>query len=496
MMIHKRWRATGSPTTIGGSGRASRRTSTRCVSFGIAAAILAAGLTHSNGFAAQEGPAPASEEELQVLRHETEALREELEVLRKLLRRFSEQLPPVRQPEEDLLALEQQIRDLQTEVDALKSRLPGEAPAGPQERPAQEAPPPPGPASPSGATEGTGQLPAQGVTSPRTLNPAVGAIGNFVGAGGSSQGGSEAVAPSPSFTLQESEVSFQAAVDPFARADFFMAIGEQDIEVEEGYVTFLAVPGGLSVKAGRMRARFGRLNEFHNHTLPWVDRPLVMFNLLGGSTQDPDTGIKDSGVSVSWLAPTETIFVEATGEVFRGDSGTLFQPTRRRDVSVAGHVRTYGDLSSAANLEAGVSYARGHNDLGSDFVTQLYGLDLTFRWKPPQQATYRSLAARSELIWSRREETAGTQGAAGGFVSADYRLNRRWFVGVRYDWSDRARQAAIRDRGASAVLTFWPSEFSQLRAQYRRTDYGDEDVANELLMQVLFTIGAHGAHPF
>jgi hypothetical protein len=34
------------------------------------------------------------------------------------------------------------------------------------------------------------------------------------------------------------------------------------------------------LKAGKMRATFGRLNAFHNHTLPWVDRPLVMYNLL------------------------------------------------------------------------------------------------------------------------------------------------------------------------------------------------------------------------
>ena len=47
------------------------------------------------------------------------------------------------------------------------------------------------------------------------------------------------------------------------------------------------------------------------------------------------------------------------------------------------------------------------------------------------------------------------------------------------------------------MLTYWPSEFSQVRGQYRRTRYGDQNpVANELLFQVLFTIGAHGAHPF
>ena len=73
----------------------------------------------------------------------------------------------------------------------------------------------------------------------------------------------------------------------------------------------------------------------------------------------------------------------------------------------------------------------------------------------------------------------------------------RWYVGGRYDWADRASDAAVQDRGESAVLTFWPSEFSQIRGQYRRTRYGDGPrIANELLLQALFTIGAHGAHPF
>ena len=99
--------------------------------------------------------------------------------------------------------------------------------------------------------------------------------------------------------------------------------------------------------------------------------------------------------------------------------------------------------------------------------------------------------------WSRREEPGTTVLAFGTFASADYRFARRWIVGGRVDWAERAQQAQIRDRGVSAILTFWPSEFGQVRGQYRRTLYGDKaEAANELFMQVLFTIGAHGAHTF
>jgi len=413
------------------------------------------------------GPAAASAQtaDVQTLRQEIDQLRKELDAIQ---RQYGERLA------------------------ALEARLGGQ-PAGP---------PVTQPEAPQPATAATplqGNLPVYGAVSAgsKIFNPDIGMIGNFVSATGESRGGSDAIAPIPFATLQESEASFQAIVDPYARADFFLAIGEEGIEVEEGYVTFPTLPGGLLVKAGKFRASLGRLNAFHNHTLPWVDRPLAMYNLLGGSPLDPDTGIKDAGVSASRLIPAGNLFLEATGEVFRGDSGTVFKSSRRSDVSTVGRLRAYTDITEATNIEVGGSYARGHNELGSDFLTQLYSTDVTLRWRPLSRAIYRSAVARNELFWSRRDEPGAPQQAFGGYASLDYQLARSWFAGGRYDWSERATAAAIADRGSSAVLTFWPSEFSQIRGQYRRTRYGDDGrVANELLVQALFTIGAHGAHPF
>lgn len=406
------------------------------------------------------------------------------------------QTRPQSELERRVQALEEQVKALQAELAALKAAASAQPPPA---APAQPAAPSPLAAAPTGSdVAAPAPLPIYGgQTVGRLLNPDIGIIGNLLGTSGESRGGSDAVAPSPFLTLQESEASFQAIVDPYARADFFLAIGGDGIEVEEGYVTFPTLPGGLLAKVGKMRANFGRLNAFHNHTLPWTDRPLVMYNLLGGATDDPDTGIKDAGVSVSRLIPAGNLFLEATAELFRGDSGTLFQSSRRQDFSFVGRVRGYRDITESSNLEVGGSYARGHNDLGSDFVTQLCGTDVTFRWKPLQRGIYRSFVARSELIWSRREEPSITHAAFGLYASADYQFRRRWFAGGRLDWAERARDASVRDRGLSAVLTYWPSEFSQVRGQYRRTRYGDGNrVANELIFQVLFTIGAHGAHAF
>lgn len=394
--------------------------------------------------------------------------------------------------QERLKALEERIRALEAEIRALKaSQAAGTAPA-----PTTAAPAPPAVAQTPAGAPGvpSGQLPVYGGASAlaKVFNPDMGVIGNFIGATGRNR-----INPFRALSLQESEVSLQAIVDPYARADFFLAIGEQGIEVEEGYLTFTALPRGFVAKVGKMRASFGRVNLFHNHTLPWVDRPLATFNLLGGSLEEADVGIKDAGMSVSRILPAPGgIFLEATGEVYRGDSGLLFQASRHSDVSFVGRLRGYGDFTESTNLELGSSFARGHNDLGSSFITQLYGLDATLRWKPLRRAIYHSFAARTELFWSRREEPTSTQRAFGLFGSAEYRLGRRWFVAGRYDWSQRARDVAQHDSGASLVLTYWPSEFNQIRGQLRRTRYAEGQTANELLFQFLFTLGAHGAHVF
>lgn len=138
----------------------------------------------------------------------------------------------------------------------------------------------------------------------------------------------------------------------------------------------------------------------------------------------------------------------------------------------------------------------GHNDLGSNFIIQLYALDAILRWEPVRGPRLHSFAARGELVWSRREEQSSTQRAFGYFASAEYQLGRLWFTGGRYDWSELAKNALQHDSGGSLVLTYWPSEFSQLRGQLRRTRCAEGQTTNELLLQVLFTLGAHGAHPF
>jgi hypothetical protein len=56
--------------------------------------------------------------------------------------------------------------------------------------------------------------------------------------------------------------------------------------------------------------------------------------------------------------------------------------------------------------------------------------------------------------------------------------------------------ANLHDSGRSLVITYFPSEFSEVRGQLRRTNYAEGEDATEFLFQFQFAIGAHGAHPF
>ena len=341
------------------------------------------------------------------------------------------------------------------------------------------------PAGAAGAGGPSGPLPVYGTPTSKAFNPDIAVIGNFVGTAGDND-----FEPRPSLALEEAEASFQAVVDPYARADFFLAFGPEGVEIEEGLLTFPALPGGLLAKVGRLKASFGKVNTFHAHNMPWPDRPLVNVSLLG------EEGLADSGLSLSRLLPVPGLFLEATGEVFRGESEGLFAAPRRRDLTWLGRLRAYRDLTESSNLELGGSFVRGHNGIALDTTSRVAGLDATFRWRPLRRAIYRRFLARTELMWSRRGLEDAAADAFGFYVSGEYQLARRWFLGARFDQSERPEDPSLRDRGGSLLLTWWPSEFSQVRAQVRRTRYGEGVTANEALFQFLFSIGAHGAHTF
>jgi hypothetical protein len=160
-------------------------------------------------------PLPAAAQET------PQALRQEIDQLRR-----------------DFEALKQQYGDrltaLESKLAAAEGTPPVPPPAAPETPAAAAAPAAPATAQVPPGAEGaggpSGSLPVYGAGSAgsKIFNPDIAVIGDFLGAAGRNR-----VNPSPSLEMHESEASFQAVVDPYARADFFVAFGEEGVELEE-----------------------------------------------------------------------------------------------------------------------------------------------------------------------------------------------------------------------------------------------------------------------
>ncbi len=204
------------------------------------------------------------------------------------------------------------------------------------------------------------------------------------------------------FTVQNLETVFDGKVDPYFRGQANVVLqidshGETTIEAEEAYLETLSLPWNLQVKAGQFFTEFGRLNPTHPHTWDFVDQPLVNGRFLG------EDGLRSAGARLSWLVPTpfysELFFTLANsqGETafsFRNDhEGEPFlgRPAIERGVKTLGDmlfVPRYAasfDLTDAQTVVAGASAAFGPNSSGSDTDTQIYGVDLFWKWKSPRQ---------------------------------------------------------------------------------------------------------------
>lgn len=334
------------------------------------------------------------------------------------------------------------------------------------------------------------------------------------------------------FTVQEVELAVTAIVDPYFKGEVYLTIPNlKALEVEEAFATSTSLPWNLQVKAGTFRSAFGRQNGQHLHVQDFTRRPLVNAAFLGGD------GLRGPGAQVSWLAPLPfylTLYAEAfslgapevpasaadpVGPVASFGGGTA------SDLTYVGAAKLFVPLGDELSLYAGASAATGvspgflrPNDAGTfpgaARRSILLGGDLYLKWKPPNVAGgYGSLAWQTEIIFRRMEDNQGigTEWDGGLYSQIVVQIARRWLLGLRGDWLGMPTSSVLGTtlRG-SASLTFQPSEFARIRA------YGEVEraVASSAAflpsthaagnpadtftayLQVEFSIGAHGAHPF
>jgi hypothetical protein len=337
--------------------------------------------------------------------------------------------------------------------------------------------------------QNTNQPAPQQTRSGITANPDLSVIGDFQG--------SYISKGKKNFNtyLNETEVAFQAVVDPYARADFFVSFGRNaetgkyGVEVEEGYLTTLSLPARLQLKVGKFKEAIGRINPVHGHALPFIDLPNAFVNYFGD-------GLNDEGASLSWLVPNKNFFQEL---VFQVTSGAGESPTFSRGETnrfiYLGHLKNFFTLNDNTTLEIGLTGIAGPND--SARTTKMAAADLTYKWKPVKMNTYKSLVWQSEFYISKAAMPDGIAKRSFGLYSfIEYQVAKRWFLTGRYDYAQKPYNKTIVENAFSLTQGWLATEFSKIEFELKATGSNTVSSFVQAWLRWIFVIGAHGAHQY
>lgn len=377
----------------------------------------------------------------------------------------------------------------------------------------------------------------QGTLARSSRDPASYRITGFAPSGG------EVAPPGRGLSLAESELVISASIDPYFRGHLVAALTpENGIEVEEAFFQTLALGRGFTLKGGRFLSGIGYQNEIHQHAWDFQDAPLAYKGFLGGR-------LNDDGVQLKWVAPTE-LFVELGTELGRARvfPGTDRNRTAAGAWSLFGHIG--GDVGASTAWRAGLSYLRASprerafedpDSLGSA-VTQsfsgrsrLWIADFVLKWAPGGNASATNFKLQGEYFRRREDgtlayddtaqatpqfgarfESAYSSRQSGWYLQGVYQFMPRWRIGYRHDRLDYGTVAngivvsglgptaanfpllmtAHNPKRNSAMLDWSPTEFSRLRLQLAsdKSRFGVTD--NQVVLQYIFSLGAHGAHRF
>ena len=340
---------------------------------------------------------------------------------------------------------------------------------------------------------------------PQSFNPDISAIGDFIFHGGPTPKGETpddlSGKKTAKFQLREVEFGFSNPVDPYGRADLILSIERQDDgtyspDIEEGYFTYTDLPYDLQMRFGKFYSVFGKANMFHTHSMPWVDRPNVLRKFFG------DEGLNDSGVEVSWLVPNPwDSYIQLTEDIQSNGNEASFAGSEAHTLMYVTHLKNFFDLSKSSTIEVGGSFATGDNaNTNGGHRTNVEGLDLTYKWRDPQQGLYKSLTWMNELLLSQKQEGAEeTVDAHGMYSSLEYQFSREWSVFGRYDYTQFPDDSSLHENSYTTGLTFHQSEFMFWRVQFEHTDgenFAGNVNRNEAWVQADFLIGLHPAHQY
>ena len=323
------------------------------------------------------------------------------------------------------------------------------------------------------------------------------------------------------FSLGEIEINISANVDDkftaWLTAPIAVEDGETVIEVEEAWIETMTLPAGLSLRLGRFFSNIGYLNDKHAHSWDFADLPLPYQAFLGNQ-------YIDDGLQMRWLAPTDFYF-ELGAEISRGDRYPASGAGNSGFGSHALHALTGGDVGYSHSWQAGLSYLRTeaeerasgseHEPLFFSGDSGLVIAEFVWKWSPNGNFRQRNLVFQAEYLWRNEDGSYTLPGSSalpydndqrGWYLQSVYQPFPRWRFGVRYDqlssdhpgdaFVDTPLMPAQNDPKRYSIMADWSnSEFSRLRLQYMldKTGYQND---NQLGLQYIFSIGAHGSHSF
>jgi hypothetical protein len=322
----------------------------------------------------------------------------------------------------------------------------------------------------------------------------------------------------PDFQFQELELAIQSYLNPFSRADVILTIPGPDIEgaklgIEELYATvFRGLPLDLNLRFGKYRVDYGKLNMVHPHAWPFISQPLSQERFLG------EEGLNDLGISASILLPTGDVYSNLTVDVLRGNAtahaaGMADTTGANPFYANSARLMSFFTLSDESDLEVGLSALTGiHDPYNRDRFWYLNG-DFKYKYRP---SMYTSLVLQGEYLYNTRSASQNqafvpflnavgmpetrTSNSSGMYVYADYQFFKLYSIGARYDWSEAPYSKDDKATGVSVFAGYYPVEETlglRLEYQHTKTDTPASSTSvNTIMLQVLFSLGPHKAHPF
>jgi hypothetical protein len=143
----------------------------------------------------------------------------------------------------------------------------------------------------------------------------------------------------------------------------------------------------------------------------------------------------------------------------------------------------------------GLTGISGPND--SSHITNIAAADLTYKWKPVQMNTYRSVTWQSEFYYGHANLMANLSVNSFGLYSfLQYQLAKRWFLTGRYDYAQKPNDKDIVEQAYSLTTGWYATEFSKIELEGKTTDDNVAKRYYQAWLRWIFVIGAHGAHQY